>query len=74
MRSEGTALEYKRSVQPRPMLGAWRDELDRLLAANAAPEGRERVMLLRIYEDLRDLGYEAGMTPSGDTLRPAAPG
>ncbi len=60
LRSEETAFEYKRSVQPQPKLGAWRDELDRLLAANAARGSRERVTLLRIYEDLRGLGYEGG--------------
>ena len=36
LRSEATAFEYKRSVQPHPKLGAWRKELERLLAANAA--------------------------------------
>jgi hypothetical protein len=60
LRSEETAFEYKRSVQPQPKLGAWREELDRLLAANAARSSRERVTLLRIYEDLRGLGYEGG--------------
>ena len=60
LRSEETAFEYKRSVQPQPKLGAWRDELERLLAANAARESRERVTLLRIFEDLRALGYQGG--------------
>ena len=35
LRSEATAFEYKRRVQPHPKLGAWREELERLLAANA---------------------------------------
>ena len=60
LRSEETAFEYKRSVQPQPKLGAWRDELDQLLAVNAARGSRERVTLLRIFEDLRGLGYEGG--------------
>jgi transposase len=60
LRSEETAFEYKRSVQPQPKLGAWRDELDQLLAVNAARSRRERVTLLRIFEDLRGLGYEGG--------------
>ena len=60
LRSEQTAFEYKRSVQPQPKLGAWREELDRLLASNSARSSRERVTLLRIYEDLRGLGYEGG--------------
>ena len=60
LRSEATAFEYKRRVQPHPKLGAWREELERLLAANAARSSRERVTLLRIFEDLRGLGYEGG--------------
>ncbi len=60
LRSEETAFEYKRSVQPHPKLGAWREDLERLLAANAARGRRERVTLLRIFEDLRGLGYEGG--------------
>ena len=60
LRSEETAFEYKRSVQPQPKLGPWRDDLDRLLAVNAARGARERVTLLRIFEDLRGLGYEGG--------------
>ena len=60
LRSEETAFEYRRSVQPQPKLGPWRDELERLLAANAARSSRERVTLLRICEELRDLGYEGG--------------
>ena len=40
--------------------GPWRDDLDGLLALNAARGARERVTLLRIFEDLRGLGYEGG--------------
>ena len=50
MRSDKTAFEYKRTVQPLPKLGPWREELDRLLAANAARGSRERVTVLRIFE------------------------
>ena len=60
VRSEETAFAYERSVQPQPKLGPWTDELDRLLAANAARSGRERVTLMRIFEELRELGYEGG--------------
>jgi hypothetical protein len=60
LRSDTTAFEYRRSVQPHPKLGPWREELERLLAANAARGRRERVTLLRLFEDLRDLGYEGG--------------
>lgn len=60
LRSEETAFAYKRSVQPHPKLGSWREDLERLLAVNAARGRRERVTLLRIFEDLRGLGYEGG--------------
>ena len=41
-------------------LGAWRAELDKLLAANEARPGRERLTLLRVFEALRGAGYEGG--------------
>ena len=36
IRSEATEFRYERSVQPMPKLGAWRKQLDELLAANEA--------------------------------------
>ena len=60
IRSEETAFEYDRSVQPQPKIGAWRDDLDRLLATNAARHRRERLTLLRVFEELRALGYGGG--------------
>src|SRR3546814_8284049 len=38
LRSGETAFSYARTEQPRPKLGPWRDDLDRLLAANASSE------------------------------------
>ena len=60
LRSEVTAFEYERRAQPLPKLGRWRDELDRRLVANEAKAARERLTLIRIFEDLRALGYEGG--------------
>ena len=40
--------------------GDGRRELDRLLAANAEAPARERLTLIRIFEELRALGYEGG--------------
>jgi transposase len=60
LRSGETAFSYDREVQPRPKLGAWTDQLDRLLTANAEAPARERLTLIRIYEELRPLGYEGG--------------
>ena len=60
VRSGETSFSYERSVQPQPRLGRWRDDLDRMLAANVARASRDRLTLLRIFEDLRELGYEGG--------------
>ena len=60
VRSGETAFVYERTVQPQPKLGSWRAELDRLLAANAARSSRERLTLIRVFEELRGLGYAGG--------------
>src|ERR687887_385926 len=60
LRSDETAFEYERNVQPRPKLGRWTTELDGLLSGNAAKPAREQLTLIRIFEDLRGRGYEGG--------------
>ncbi len=60
LRSEETSFSYERQVQPRPKLGRWKEELDRLLATNAEAPARERLSLIRLFEELRALGYEGG--------------
>ena len=60
LRSSETSFSYERQVQPRPKLGRWKEELDRLLAVNAEAPPRERLTLIRIFEELRALGYEGG--------------
>jgi transposase len=60
LRSGQTSFEYEREVQPRPKLGRWSDDLDRLLTANAAKVSRERLTLIRVFEELRRRGYEGG--------------
>jgi predicted transcriptional regulator len=61
LRSAETAFSYGRQVQPRPKLGRWTEDLDRLLARNADAPARERMTLIRIFEELRALagGYDA---------------
>jgi transposase len=58
LRSGATSFEYTRSVQPRPKLGAWHGDLDRMLSDNEKRSLRERLTLIRIFEELRELGYE----------------
>src|SRR6185436_6465699 len=60
LRSGETSFSYEREVQPRPKLGRWREELDRLLTKNAGATARERLTLIRLFEELRSLGYEGG--------------
>ena len=61
LRSDATEFRYEReAAQPQPRIGPWRDELDRLLAANEAKPSRERLTLIRVFEALRGLGYAGG--------------
>ena len=60
LRSGATAFSYEREVQPLPKIGPWKAELDRLLTANTGKSGRERLTLIRLYEELHVLGYEGG--------------
>src|SRR5215210_5927870 len=60
LRSGETSFSYEREVQPLPRLGRWREDFDRLLAGNEGKAARERLTLIRIFEELRGLGYEGG--------------
>src|ERR1700751_1941546 len=60
IRSEATEFRYERETQPLPKMGAWSAELDRLLARNESKAARERLTLIRIFEELRGLGYAGG--------------
>src|SRR5664279_1464415 len=60
LRSGETSFSYEREVQPRPRLGLWKAELDRMLTANVGKAARERLTLIRLFEELRTLGYDGG--------------
>ena len=60
LRSGATSFEYEREVQPLPKLGPWKSDLDRILAANQSKPVRERLTLMRVFEELRALGYQGG--------------
>src|SRR5437879_1826304 len=57
IRSEATEFRYERGRQPLPKIGPWRAEIDALLLANEGKPARERLTLIRIFEELRALGY-----------------
>ncbi len=58
IRSEVTEFRYERGRQPLPRIDPWRAQLDELLLANEGKAARERLTLIRIFEELRALGYE----------------
>ena len=60
IRSAATEFRYERETQPLPKMGPWSAELDRLLAANESKTTRERLTLIRLFEELRGLGYAGG--------------
>jgi transposase len=60
IRSEATEFRYERRWQPLPRIDPWREQLDALLLANAERPARERLTLIRVFEELRGLGYEGG--------------
>src|SRR6516165_4743827 len=58
IRSGVTEFRYERGRQPLPRIDPWRDQLDGLLLENEGKSARERLTLIRIFEELRALGYE----------------
>ena len=66
--SGATEFTYDRTTQPRPKIDPWRSELDTMLAENAGRPKRERLTLVRIYEELRNRGYGGGYR--GDRRKP----
>ena len=66
IRSQATEFRYQRSRQPLPRINPWRDQLEGVLLENEGKPARERLTLIRIFEELRAVGYEAtkrGRTP-----------
>ena len=60
IRSEATEFHYERGRQPLPRIDPWREQLDGMLLANEVKPRRERLTLMRVFEELRGLGYEGG--------------
>lgn len=60
IRSGASEFHYEREAQPLPKIGPWRAALDGLLEGNAGKAARERLTLIRLYEELKELGYAGG--------------
>src|SRR5689334_10316360 len=58
IRSQATEFRYQRSRQPLPRIDPWRDQLEGLLLENEGKPARERLTRIRMFEELRALGYE----------------
>src|ERR1700675_3382241 len=60
LRSKATEFHYEREAQPLPKIGPWSDKLNELLLANEGKAARERLTLIRLFEELRARGYDGG--------------
>ncbi len=58
IRSQATEFRYERGRQPMPWIDPWLDQLDGLLLANEGKPVRERLTLIRVFEELHAAGYE----------------
>src|SRR5208282_857171 len=69
IRSEATEFRYEREAQPLPKIGPWRDKLDQLLLANEGKTSRERLTLIRLFEELLTPGNHAANEVISDFAR-----
>jgi hypothetical protein len=60
IRSGATEFNYERNVQPQPKIGPWKGEFDRMLVENARKPKRDRLPVIRVFEELQALGYAIG--------------
>ena len=60
VREDKTSFCYDRKTQPLPKLGPWVEELERRLEANEGKGRRDRLSLVRMYEELAVMGYDGG--------------
>ena len=58
IRSGATEFRYERTAQPLPKLGPWVAALDALLLGNEGKPARERLTLIRVFEELSGQGYD----------------
>jgi hypothetical protein len=55
IRSAATEFHYERGRQPLPRIDPWRERLDGMLLANEAKSARERLTLIRVFEEVREV-------------------
>jgi transposase len=60
VRTGMTAFAYEREHQPLPKLAAFKDALDAMLEANETKPARERLTMIRMFEELSLLGFAGG--------------
>ncbi len=60
LRSDETDFSYERERQPMRRIGPWQDQLEQMLLTNEGKPSRERLTLIRVFEELRGVGYEGG--------------
>ena len=72
IRSQATEFHYQRDVQPQPKIGPWRERLDLLLLENDGKPARERLTLIRVFEELVGSAMRAVMTRFAATPGPGA--
>src|SRR6185312_4116458 len=60
LRSDETSFSYERRVAARPETWKMERATRSLLAANVEAPARQRLTLIRIFEELRALGYDGG--------------
>ena len=70
VRSDATEFRYERETQSKPKIDPFRPELEALLAANEGKAARERLTLIRIFEELCGVGFQG----SYDAVRRYAKG
>ena len=58
LRPEAIEFRCAREAQPVPKIGPWRDKRDQWLLANEGKASRERLTFIRLFEELRGLGYD----------------
>jgi hypothetical protein len=75
VRSQATEFRYKRGHQPPRRIDPWRKQLDDLLLANEGKPRRERLTLIRVFEEPRGLGIpgrlRCGTAPCPEVARRA---